>query len=94
MWLNLFAHQRNGDITLYSAHACAAKEDKDAGGLQSRPPEPWPKLYNALRGAGLEEAVIGELKQWLDQDPVRPVQVEITEHQASLLGIDIQGMIQ
>ena len=94
MWLNLFAHPRNGDITLYSAHACAAKEDKDAGGLQSRPPEPWPVLYKALLSAGLEEPVIGELKQWLDQDPVRPVQVEITQHQAGLLGIDTDGTIQ
>ena len=94
MWLNLFAHLRPENETLYSAHACAGKEDADAGGMQSRPPERWPTLHSALRQAGLEEQVIGELKEWLDRDPVRPVQVEITTHQASLLGLDIGDTIQ
>jgi hypothetical protein len=47
-----------------------------------------------LQQAGIEAQVINELKQWLDKDPVRPVQVEITVHQASLLGLDASEMIQ
>lgn len=87
MWLNLFAHEQTDDITLYSAHVCAAKEDRDAGGMQSRPPEPWPHLRSALRKAGLEDQVITELKNWLDHDPLRPVQVEVTEEQVNRLGL-------
>jgi phage-related baseplate assembly protein len=94
MWLNLFAHVHPGVEPLYSAHACAAKDEKDVGGMQSRPPESWHSLYSALQQAGIEAQVINELKQWLDKDPVRPVQVEITVHQASLLGLDASEMIQ
>jgi hypothetical protein len=94
MWLNLFAHLRPNEETLYSAHACAAKEETDGGGMQSRPPERWPNLHKALQQAGLEEQVITELKRWLDQDPVRPVQVEITKQQAGWLGLDTTGMVQ
>jgi len=87
MWLNLFAHKQSENVTLYSAHVCAAKQDRDAGGMQSRKPEPWNELRAALLDAGLENRVISELKTWLDQDPLRPVQVELTEHQVNLLGI-------
>lgn len=90
MWLNLFAHQNNGDEILYSAHVCAAKEDRDAGGLQSRPPQSWNEMHNALLSAGIESKVIAELKTWLDQDPLRPVQVEITEEQVNRLGIETE----
>lgn len=87
MWLNLFAHTQPDNITLYSAHVCAAKEDRDTGGMQSRPPEPWPRLRSALLEVGLEEDVISELKNWLDHDPLRPVQVEVTEEQVNGLGM-------
>lgn len=88
MWLNLFAHQQDGNETLYSAHVCAAKENPDSGGMQSRPPERWKNLREALLAAGIEPRVIAELKLWLDQDPLRPVQVEVTEEQVNQLGID------
>jgi hypothetical protein len=87
MWLNLFAHQQNGNETLYSAHVCSAKENPDSGGMQSRPPETWKNLRNALLSAGIEPRVTTELKLWLDQDPLRPVQVEVTEEQVNRLGI-------
>lgn len=90
MWLNLFAHKQSENVTLYSAHVCAAKEDRDAGGMQSRKPEPWKELRAALLDAGLENRVISELKTWLDQDPLRPVQVELTEDQVNLLGISTE----
>jgi hypothetical protein len=88
MWLNLFAHNTE-NVTLYSAHACAA-EDRDAGGMQSRAPEPWGRLRDALANAGIEERVLAELKTWLDQDPLRPVQVEVTVEQVNRLGIAIE----
>lgn len=87
MWLNLFAHQQNGGITLYSAHVCTAKEDLDTGGMQSRPPEPWQQLRTAMLNAGIEEPVITQVKNWLDHDPIRPVQVEVTEEQVNRLGL-------
>lgn len=90
MWLNLFAHQQDGNETLYSAHVCAAKENPDSGGMQSRPPERWNTLRDALVSAGLEGRVIAELKAWLDQDPLRPVQVEVTEEQVNRMGIAIE----
>lgn len=87
MWLNLFAHQQTNDITLYSAHICAAQEDRDAGGMQSRPPEPWQHLRSAMLNAGIEDEVIVQLKKWLDHDPLRPVQIEVTEEQVTRLGL-------
>jgi hypothetical protein len=89
MWLNLFAHNTE-NVTLYSAHVCAAQEDRDAGGMQSRAPEPWSRLREALANAGIEERVLAELKTWLDQDPLRPVQVEVTVEQVNRLGIAIE----
>ncbi len=86
MWLNLFAHNTE-NVTLYSAHVCATQEDRDAGGMQSRAPEPWGRLRDALANAGIEERVLAELKTWLDQDPLRPVQVEVTVEQVNRLGI-------
>ena len=85
MWLNLFAHNTE-NVTLYSAHVCA-REDRDTGGMQSRAPEPWGRLREALANAGIEERVLAELKTWLDQDPLRPVQVEVTMEQVNRLGI-------
>jgi hypothetical protein len=87
MWLSLFAHQRMNSHTLYSLHVCTAKEDRDAGGMESRPAESWDDLRGSLIDAGIESRVIGELKIWLDRDPLTPVQVEITEEQVNRLGL-------
>jgi hypothetical protein len=87
MWLSLFAHQRTNNNTLYSLHVCTAKEDRDAGGMESRPAQPWDALRGSLMDAGIESRVVAELKTWLDKDPLAPVQVEITEEQASRLGL-------
>ena len=89
MWLSLFAHQQNGNGTLYSAHTCALKEERDSGGMESRPPQPWRELRTALLEAGIEERVVDELKSWLDNDPLNPVQVEVTEEQVNRLGLSI-----
>ena len=72
MWLSLFAHQRTNDHTLYSLHVCTAKEDRDAGGMESRPAQPWDALRGALTDAGIESRVVAELKTWLDKDPLMP----------------------
>jgi hypothetical protein len=87
MWLSLFAHPQSGDITLYSAHICAAKEDRDTGGMESRPAQPWDQLQAALLAAEIETKVISELKTWLDKDSLNPVQVEVTEDQVNRLGL-------
>jgi hypothetical protein len=87
MWLSLFAHQQSDNITLYSAHICAAKDDRDSGGMESRPPQSWEQLRAALLAAEIESEVISELKTWLDKDPLNPVQVEVTEDQVNRLGL-------
>ena len=87
MWLSLFAHQQTNNNTLYSLHVCTAKEDRDAGGMESRPAQPWDELRGALTDAGIESRVVTELKTWLDKDPLMPVQVEVTEEQVNRLGL-------
>jgi hypothetical protein len=87
MWLSLFAHQQTNNNTLYSLHICTAKEDRDAGGMESRPAQAWDSLRGSLMDAGIESRVVAELKTWLDKDPLTPVQVEVTEDQVNRLGL-------
>jgi hypothetical protein len=86
MWLSLFAHQQTNN-TLYSLHICTAKEDRDAGGMESSPAQSWDSLRGSLMDAGIESRVVAELKTWLDKDPLTPVQVEVTEEQVNRLGL-------